>query len=210
VVSFHIYEGLDSAFSGEDRDIELAFSEIQAVFEQAESSGSGFGFPRKREYWQTEGNFDFLGILSAPRRAAWRMQFMTRAFAAGVAKVCVMDASRDERAAVRTYIEALPNPFPMRRMSSQADVLSGRATVFWHADPPAPEPGGVWALWAEAGAGDATVSIPIARGEAIIRQVDGASQVVHAVNGRAIIFLRGDAKMAPPVLVIDRPPAPKQ
>jgi hypothetical protein len=207
VVSFHIYEGLDSAFSGEDRDIELAFSEIRAVFEQAESRSPGFGFARKREYWQTEGNFDFMGILSAPRRAAWRMQFMTRAFAAGVAKVCVMDASRAEQAAVRTYIEALPNPFPMWRMSNQVDVLSGRATVFWHPDPPAPESGGVWALWAEAGTGDATVSVPLARAEAILRQVEGASQIARAANGRVTIFLRGDAKMAPPVLVLDRPSA---
>jgi hypothetical protein len=209
VVSFHIYEGLDSAFNGEDRDIELAFNEIRAVFERAESSSQGFAFAPKREYWHTEGNFDFLGILSAPRRAAWRMQFMTRAFAAGVAKVCVMDPSRAEQAAIRTYIEALPNPFPMRRMSNQVDVLSGRATVFWHPDPSAPGSGGVWVLWAEAGTGGATVSVPIERAEAIIRQVDGASQTVRPAKGRVTIELRGDAKMAPPVLIIDRPSPPR-
>jgi hypothetical protein len=209
-VSFHIYEGLDSAFNGRDRDIELAFNEIRAVFERAESRSTGFAFARKREFWHTEGNFDFLGILSAPRRAAWRMQFMTRAFAAGVAKVCVMDACPAEQAAIRTYIETLPNPFPMRRMSNQVDILSGRAAVFWHPDQPGPGSGAVWVLWAQAGTGEATVSIPVERAETIIREVDGANQVAPAVKGRVTILLRGDAKMAPPVLVIDRPSAPRQ
>jgi hypothetical protein len=210
VVSFHIYEGLDSAFAGEDRDIEMAMDEIQGVFEHAALKNFGsFAFVRKREYWHTEGNFDFLGILSAPRRAAWRMQFMTRAFAAGMAKVCVMDPSRVEQVAVRTYIEVLPNPFPMRRMSNQVDVLSGRAAVFWHADPPVAGSGGVWALWAEAGTGDATVSVPMQGTEAIVRQVDGATYTTPAVNGRVTIRLHGDAKMAPPALVIDRSAAPR-
>jgi len=70
VVSFHTYEGLDSALQGQDRDIELAFDELRAVFERAESRVPALAFARKREYWHTEGNFDFLGILSAPRRAA--------------------------------------------------------------------------------------------------------------------------------------------
>jgi hypothetical protein len=209
VVSFHIYEGLDSAFSGEDRDIEMAFDELQDVFERAESS-AGFAFARKSEYWHTEGNFDFLGILSAPRRAAWRMQFMTRAFAAGVAKVCVMDACPAEQVAVRGYVEALPNPFPMCRMSNQVDILSGRAMVYWHpgSDQPAPGSGGVWVLWAEAGAGNAVVSVPVERAQAILRQVDGTSRFVSTAKGRVRIDLRGDAKMPPPVLLIDLPPAP--
>jgi hypothetical protein len=198
VVSFHVYEGLDSALRGEDRDIELAFNEIRSVFERANS--------RPREYWQTEGNFDFFGILSAPRRAAWRMQFMTRAFAAGVAKVCVMDASPVEQSAIRTYVDTLPSPFPMFRMSNQVEVLSGQATAFWHPDQPASAAGGVWTLWADAGTGDATVSIPLNRGEAILRRVDGSTQIMRGDQGRVRIPLRGDAKMAPPTLVIDRPP----
>jgi hypothetical protein len=206
-VSFHIYEGLDTAFNGQDRDIELAFSEIRAVFERAESKNPPFVFARKRQYWQTEGNFDFLGILSAPRRAAWRMQFMTRAFAAGVAKVCVMDASPEEQISVRTYIEALPNPFPMLRMSNQVDILRGQAAVFWHPDQPASDGGGVWALWAEAGRGDASVSVPVKSAEVVIRTVGGARQVARAAQGRVTISLHGDAKMAPPVLIIDRPSA---
>jgi len=196
VVSFHIYEGLDTALSGEDRDIDLAFDEIRALFGQA-------SFPQ-REYWQTEGNFDFLGILSARRRAAWRMQFMTRAFAAGVAKVCVMDASPIEQTAVRAYIDALPHPFPMFRMSNQVDVIAGRANVFWHPDQPQATHGGVWILWAEAETGNASVSLPAGRSKAILRQVDGSQSVLQATNGRLTILLRADAKMAPPVLILDR------
>jgi hypothetical protein len=199
VVSFHIYEGLDSALRGEDRDIDLAFDEIHSIFVQA-------GFPQ-REYWQTEGNFDFLGILSAPRRAAWRIQFMTRAFAAGVSKVCVMDASPVEQSAVRAYIDALPNPFPMLRASNQVEVIRGRANVFWHPDQAQPaSQEGVWILWAEAGPGEASVSLPARRSMAILRQMDGSQTVVPATNGKVTIFLRGDAKMAPPILALDRSP----
>jgi hypothetical protein len=205
IVSFHIYEGLDSAIHRQDRDIELAFDEIQAVFERAESSNAPLAFVRKREYWHTEGNFDFLGILSQTRRASWRMQFMTRAFAAGVAKVCVMDASPPEQTAVRTYIDTLPNPFPMRRMSNQVDVSTGQATVYWHPDHPGPASGGVWVLWANPGTGDATASIPAPHGDTILRQADGTGQVMHPLQGRVAIPLRGDPKMPPPVLLIDRP-----
>jgi hypothetical protein len=210
IISFHIYEGLDTALSGQDHDIEMALDELQGVFEQAESSPGGFGFARKREYWHTEGNFDFLGILSAPRRAAWRVQFMTRAFAAGVAKVCVMDASVPEQTAVKTYIETLPNPFPMQRMSNKVDIVSGHATIFWHPDRAAFEAqlGGVWVLWADAGTGDATVSIPVTRPEVIVRQIDGASQTNRVESGRITVHLRGDAKMAPPAIVIDRSQTP--
>ena len=197
VVSFHIYEGLDSALSGQDRDIDQAFDEMRSLFEEA-------GFPQ-REYWHTEGNFDFLGILSAPRRAAWRIQFMTRAFAAGVSKVCVMDASPIEQTAVRAYIDTLPNPFPMLRMSNQVDVIGGRANVFWHPDHEQPSSQeGVWILWAEAGTGEASVSVPVRGSTAVLRQVDDSQTVVQATNGRVTIRLRGDAKMPPPVLALDR------
>ncbi len=208
VVSFHIYEGLDSAFQGKDRDIELAIDELQAVF-TASAGGEATGrLPPPREYWHTEGNFDFLGILSASRRAAWRMQFMTRAFAAGVSKVCVMDASPPEQIAVRTYVTALPNPFPMRRMSNQVEVLSGRATAFYHTDTSDPNAGGVWILWAEAGTGEARVNLPLVNSSVMIQRVDGTIQTLVPNQKHLAITLPGDAKMAPPVLLIDRAGGP--
>ena len=69
-VSFHIYEGLDTAFAGKDRTIEVAFGEIREVFERWENRSAGFAYHRKQEYWQTEGNFDFLGVLSRERRVS--------------------------------------------------------------------------------------------------------------------------------------------
>ncbi|HXE54368.1 MAG TPA: hypothetical protein VN541_15200, partial [Tepidisphaeraceae bacterium] len=128
VVSFHCYEGLETAFTGSDRTIVDDFLDVRTAFEKWESRSDGFHFVRKQEYWHTEGNFDFLGILSAKRRAAWRMQFFTRAFAAGIRKVCVMDPSEPERIAVKAYIHALPWPFPMKLADDQVTVTAGRAT----------------------------------------------------------------------------------
>ncbi|HWI58888.1 MAG TPA: hypothetical protein VNZ22_16800, partial [Bacillota bacterium] len=203
-VSFHVYEGLDSAFSGQDRTLEVAFGEIRRVFEQWEERAAGFAYPRKQEYWHTEGNFDFFGVLSAERRAAWRLQFFTRAFAAGVRKVVVMDASKPEQAAVRAYVRVLPDPFPMERAETQARILSGRPVLFWHRDSTNATAGRVWVVWATAGTGEATVEIPCLREAVSSVSVDGAHNSITPTNGRVQLQLRGDAKMAPPVLLIDR------
>ena len=116
------------------------WAELRDVFNQGETADASFAYPRKREYWHTEGNFDFIGWLSAERRAAWRIQFFTRAFAAGVRKVCVMDASERERAAVRAYIQTLPQPFPMRLADTEVNVLMVKSTAFVHLDVPGPKP----------------------------------------------------------------------
>lgn len=204
VVSFHVYEGLNTAFSGRDRTIEVVFSEMQAVFEKWETRAAGFEYSRKQEYWHTEGNFDFLGVLSQKRRAAWRMQFFTRAFAAGIRKVMVMDASRQEQVAVKAYVKALPNPFPMERADSLVESVSGKATAFRHLEGPGGTNGCVWVLWAQAGAGDAEIAIPTVRESVIVIQVDGSEVRTATSQGKAHIMLRGDRKMAPPVLVLDR------
>lgn len=204
VVSFHVYEGLDGAFTGKDRTIEVVFGEIRAVFENWESRAAGFTYPRKLEYWHTEGNFDFLGVLSRERRAAWRFQFFTRAFAAGIRKVVVMDASAPERVAVRTYIRALPDPFPMRRADERVTALSGRPVIFCHSDGTGDEAGRVWILWATAGTGGAEVELPCVRAQAKLLRIDGTETLVKSTNGLVSIAMHGDTKMAPPVLVVDR------
>ena len=204
-VSFHIYEGLNTTFSGSDETLERALGELVDVFNQGENRAAGFSYARKREYWHTEGNFDFIGWLSAERRAAWHIQFFTRAFAAGVRKVCVMDASDRERAAVRGYVQTLPHPFPMRPADTEVKLLSGHATTFRHVDGPRPEAGQVWVLWAVAGQGDAQVEVPVLRGRVTLVQVDG-SITEHQPSGHTLtVNLKGDSKMAPPVLVVDRP-----
>ena len=129
-VSFHIYEGLDTAVSGKDRTVGRALGEVRAIFEEHEQQSTGRGYARKQEYWHTEGNYDFFGVLSEERRAAWRWQFMTRAFAAGIRKVAVMDASRKEQVAVQAYVQALPDPFPMARVAEKLKVVRGRVAAF--------------------------------------------------------------------------------
>jgi hypothetical protein len=204
VVSLHNYEGLDPAFSSEPRTVGQVFEDVRAVFEKWEQRAPGFTYPRKQEYWHTEGNFDFIGALSAERRAAWRMQFFTRAFTAGLRKVCVMDASEPERAAVRAYVRTLPWPFPMRPADAEVKVQGGSAVAFRHPDGKRSEAGQVWILWAVADSGDAQVEVPVTRPQVTLVGVDGLESIANAPDHRLTIVLRGDPKMPPPVMVVDR------
>jgi Cellulase (glycosyl hydrolase family 5) len=208
VVSFHNYEGLDSAFSGGPRTITQVFDDVRAVFERWEQRPPGFTYARKQDYWHTEGNFDFLGILSSERRAAWRFQFFTRAFAAGIRKVCVMDASPAEQTAVRAYVTTLPKPFPMLAASNEVVVVEGKVSVFRHPDSPEPNAGQVWVIWALADTGPAIVEVPVQREHVEVVSVDGQSSTVAAAAGRVRIELAGDSKMAAALLVVDRPGKP--
>ena len=203
-VSFHVYEGLDSAFSRTGRTVEVVFDETRDVFERWQNRAAGFAYPRKQEYWHTEGNFDFFGILSKERRAAWRIQFFTRAFAAGIRKVVVMDASGPEQVAVRAYTQALPDPFPMQRANDRVTILSGTPVAFYHPDTTNTNAGVVWILWAAARTGDAELAIPCLRPQVKQVSVDGTEAMVTKTNNLLRIHLRGDDKMPPPVLVIDR------
>jgi hypothetical protein len=204
VVSLHNYEGMDSALSSEPRTVGQVFEDVQAVFEKWEQRAPGFTYPRKQDYWHTEGNFDFIGALSTKRRAAWRMQFFTRAFAAGLRKVCVMDASERERAAVRAYVQALPWPFPMKPADAEVKVLRGRAAAFRHSDGEQSEAGQVWIVWAIADTGDAQVEVPVTHEQVTLVQMDGSESVTSTPGHRLTLVLKGDRKMAPPVILVDR------
>lgn len=60
-------------------------------------------------------------------------------------------------------------------------------------------------LWAVADQGDAQVEVPVIRDRVTLVQVDG-SNTEHRLSGHALtVNLKGDRKMAPPVLVVDRP-----
>jgi hypothetical protein len=205
VVSFHSYEGLDTAFSKDDRTVERVFSEVRAMFEKWERQSPEFAYPRKQDYWHTEGNYDFLGVMSAERRAAWRIQFFTRGFAAGIRKLAVMDACPREQIAVGSYIRVLPNPFPMHPANKEVSVLQGQVAAFTHPDGPELEAGQVWVVWALANTGPATIEIPTRQPHSEATSVDGRRRILEPVNGRVRLELRGDAKMAPPVLLVDRP-----
>ena len=204
VVSFHIYEGLDTAFAGKDRTVERAFTEMRAAFESGEKQSPGFEYSRKQEYWHTEGNFDFLGVLSAHRRAAWRTQFMTRAFAAGIRKVVVMDASPVEQAAVGAYVQALPDPFPMQPANDVGVILRGKATLFRHTDRANPTGGQVWVVWAQADTGDAEIEIPVTHAQVETISIEGYHAHPPLNGNRVRLHLTGDEKMPAPLLLIDR------
>ncbi len=211
VVSFHCYEGLETVFSGRDRTIESDLADFRAVFEKYEKQPAGFDYRRKEEYWHTEGNYDFLGVmLSRERRAAWRIQFFTRGFAAGIRKLCVMDASRREQIAVRTYIKALPNPFPMLRADNEVTNVTGKLMVFRHPDGAQADAGRVWVVWALAGTGPAAVEVPVVRGKVEVFSDDGQARTLEASAGHVRLKLKGDDKMAPPLILVDRlrPSAP--
>jgi hypothetical protein len=55
-----------------------------------------------------------------------------------------------------------------------------------------------------AGAGDAVVDVPVLRPRVQILSVDGHSAMIVPSQGRVRLYLPGDAKMAPGVLVVDR------
>ena len=67
-VSFHIYEGLNVVFSSSEETVELFLENLRSVFNEGETATAAFPYARKREYWHTEGNFDFIGWLSTERR----------------------------------------------------------------------------------------------------------------------------------------------
>ncbi len=208
-VSFHVYEGLDTAFAHKDRTIETVFTEIRAVFEANENRAPQFAYARKQEYWHTEGNFDFIGVLSQDRRASWRFQFMTRAFAAGIRRVAVMDAASAEQAAEHAYTSILPDPFPMVRADSFATTIRGKAVVFQHNDRGTGQNGCVWILWAQADTGDAVVKIPLRYANAAIVDTRGNVRIVNATNKTITVSLNEDAKMAPGLIIVDRPQLPR-
>ena len=203
-VSFHNYEGLDSVFADGSRTIVTVFQGVRDALEQGEKRVPGQTYSRKQEYWHTEGNFDFLGVLSAQRRAAWRFQFFTRSFAAGIRKVCVMDASPAEQAAVRAYVQALPRPWPMQLAVKDVQVTRGTVLAFRHLDGADPREGQVWVLWPAAGTGEATVRVPVCQAEVELISVTGQSSLRRASDGWVQIDLPGDPKMAPSVLLVDR------
>ncbi|TWT85669.1 hypothetical protein Pla123a_04760 [Posidoniimonas polymericola] len=208
--SFHVYEGMDSFVTGTPRTIETVYAEQRPLYDAwAERAGAA----PPREYWHTEGNYDFLGVTSARRRADWRWQFFTRAFAAGVDKVCVMDASQAEQTAVRLYVRHLPAPTPMRNATDEARLIAGQAAVFVHDDPahdgPPPDDGHhsgrVWVAWALPGGEAAEVEIPVVNDEIVVVGTTGREETKRPSGGVVRLRLPADKAITPSVMVVDRP-----
>jgi hypothetical protein len=92
----------------------------------------------------------------------------------------------------------------MLEASNEVVVVHGQISAFRHPDAAALDAGQVWVVWPTANTGDATVEIPTRRPQVQVVTVDGKSHTLAASNGRVRLELKGDAKMAPAVLVIDR------
>ncbi len=206
VISFHIYEGLDSFFSKEDRTIDRVALEARQPFLEWQAQQPDSDSRRSYPTWHTEGNFDFLGVTSQESRAAWRFQFFVRGFAAGVAKIMVMDASEKEQVAVRTFIKILPSPFPMLPASSEVEVIEGALQAFRHPDGDEADSGQVWVIWAENGTEGATVDLPVRHDKVQLHRPDGASSSVASVMGKVRLYLPGGEDISPPLLIEDRAP----
>jgi len=203
VASFHLYEGMDSYLAGRDETVECHFLEIRDTF-QAWETVPGFEYDRKQEYWHTEGNFDFgLGNLSNDQKASWYLQFLTRAFAAGVRKACIMDATPEERTAVGIYTALLPRPHPMEYVPQDVDVLAGKALVFRHPRSPDPRDGFVWVLWAADGTPGARVRIPVLHPLIRVFRHDGATRTLQPAGHRLVLDLEGGRDASATYLVVD-------
>jgi len=83
--------------------------------------------------------------------------------------------------------------------------LSGAAVSFCHLDNTKADAGRVWILWAAAGAGDAEAGVPTVQKQVRRLLVDGSDTLVTRADSILRVHLPGDKKMAPPVLLIDRP-----
>jgi hypothetical protein len=89
------------------------------------------------------------------------------------------------------------------------NVRQGLAAVFRHRDGDELAAGQVWILWAVAGSGNARVQVPVERAEVTLLHPDGSENQETATDHQLTVDLPGDQKMAPPVIVLDRPPAPQ-
>lgn len=198
VVSFHVYEGMDAIFSSKEVTAGSVMRQVLAPFLawQEKTEGAAKGFP----CWHTEGNFDFVGVTPQEERAAWRFQFFARSFAAGVAKVVVMDASEKEQAAVKTFVEVLPDPFPIVPAEHQLTVLEGKVVAYRHTEPART----VWVLWAKNGTPGAKVEVPVSGESARIYNVDGRVKTVNSDEGNILVALPGGERISPSVLIEDR------
>ena len=85
-----------------------------------------------------------------------------------------------------------------------AGGLSRKPVACCHVDNANADAGRVWVVWATAGTGEAEVKVPSIRQRITTVQVDGTETPETKANDSLKIYLRGDTKMLPPVLVIVR------
>lgn len=216
VASFHVYEqtvGLfNSAQSNED-----FYRHIKAIYDHYERQ-PGFHYPRKKEYWLTEGGYDFsigdppaIGMLNLPvstppnvglgYRANWTWQAAARAFDSGITKLCIQDTnlSPPQQVAVRTLIRSVDNPLRLRNVTQQLGVAASEASVFRTRSPRAD----TYMAWAANGSAGATVRLPVHAAQVRVIRTDGSETLVPSSNGVVQLSLDGGAPFTPPLIIVD-------
>ena len=59
-------------------------------------------------------------------------------------------------------------------------------------------------LWAAADSGNAQVEVPVVHERVKLVRVDGTETVADSPGHRLVVQLKGDRKMSPPMIIIDR------
>jgi hypothetical protein len=194
-VSFHNYESLDG------RRAEHTYLAHRAWWDLYADQPGG-SYPRGRAFWHTEGGLDFLGPdLDNATRARWVPQFLARGFAAGIARLTLMDLHGDDaakihaRRAARAFVELLPDPHGLRSLSADADA----AQVFRHGDAR-----WTYVAWATGAAG--SVRLPVRTPSALVLDKYGEGGAAAAVGGEVAIDLPAGEGFNEPVYLVEIPP----
>lgn len=86
-----------------------------------------------------------------------------------------------EQTTVKSYIQELPDPFPMLPAPDRLTILDGQVRAFRHPKGPAPEEGQVWVIWAIVDTGDVSVTVPVFHSEVEIINPTGELRSTSAV-----------------------------
>ncbi|MEW5977366.1 MAG: carboxypeptidase-like regulatory domain-containing protein [Acidobacteriota bacterium] len=190
-VSFHVYEALDGS------RIEDVFHRHKAWWDLY-AAQEGFTYDPNRPFWHTEGNLNFAGYQEdSDLNSRWLPQMLTRGFAAGAAKITLMDLLNDTNAqvAARTYLRLFPDPRPMLRLTSDQSPAQIYRTGSH-----------TWAYVGWATSATTTASFPVRTATARVIDKYGNEQVVPAVNGAVSVELSSASSFNEPKYVVEQGP----
>ena len=221
VPSFHSYEILGGIFGnafldGDDISAQQLLKgarRTKAKWQEFENQ-PGHEYAPKTELWHTEGGFGF--IADDPEgKKHWIIQWLTQAFAAGVTKATIMDASPEQARAVRTMTCLLPDPFPM--VDVTAAVGANPAATFVFRATRNTDGGATYVAWARTGEGNIfppQVSLPVNSDDVKIVTWDGAvtsaTVATDPSSGAKSVTLSlpgGGAPFNAPLFIVDQPAA---
>jgi hypothetical protein len=218
VASFHSYELLGGIFGnafldGDDLSAQQLLKQARktkAKWQQFETQ-AGYTYAPKTELWHTEGGFGF--VADDPQgKQNWVVQWLTQAFAFGVTKATIMDATPEEARAVRTMTCLLPNPFPVVNVTTAVGANPSDAFVFRSTRNT--DGGSTFVAWARSGGGNVIsghVTVPVTGSNVKIVSRDGvvsaASVTTNPVTGAktaTVDLPTGGGPFNPPVFVVDQ------